>query len=147
GLSIAFIGRMGTGVGGAAAATVVSQGLATLACLVLVKRKMPLLHFKRADWRVTWPEIILPARIGLLMGVQSSIIAVGNIIVQFGLNSMVTVAVGAYTVALLVEVIVMVPLVSFGIATVFYVAQNYGARIFQRILQWVRRVATMSISF
>jgi len=147
GLSIAFIGWMGTGVGGAAAATVVSQGLATLACLVLVKRKMPLLHFKRADWRVTWPEIILPARIGLLMGVQSSIIAVGNIIVQFVLNTMGTEAVGAYTAAQRVEGIAMAPLASFGIATATYVAQNYGARKYQRILQGVRRVATMSISF
>src|SRR5690625_1618482 len=73
GLSIAFIGWLGTGVGGAAVATVVAQGLATLACLILVKKKMPLLHLTRSDWRVTRAELILPARIGLPMGLQSSI--------------------------------------------------------------------------
>src|SRR5699024_11451418 len=89
----------------------------------------------------------LPARIGLLMGVQSSISAVGNIIVQCLLNSMGTEAVRAYTAAQRVEGIAMAPLASFGIATATYVAQNYGARKYQRILQGVRRVATMSISF
>lgn len=132
---------------GAAVATVVAQGLATLACLVLVQKKMPLLHLRRGDWKVTRAELALPARIGLPMGVQSSIIAIGNIIVQFVLNSVGTEAVGAYTASQRVEGLAMAPLASFGIATATYVAQNYGAQKYQRILRGVLRVSLMSSGF
>lgn len=135
------------GVAGAAIATVVAQGLATLSCLVLVQKKMPLLHLRRNDWKVTRSELSLPARIGLPMGVQSSIIAIGNIIVQFVLNTMGTEAVGAYTASQRVEGLAMAPLASFGIATATYVAQNYGARKYHRILRGVLHVSLMSSSF
>lgn len=147
GLSIAFIGWLNMGVAGAAIATIVAQALATLACLILVQKKMPLLHLKREDWRVTRAELLFPARIGLPMGLQSSIIAIGNIIVQFVLNGMGTEAVGAYTASQRVEGLAMAPLASFGIATATYVAQNYGARKYHRILRGVLHVSTMSSVF
>lgn len=147
GLVAAFIGWFGTGVGGAAFATFCAQLLTVVACLWLIKRRMPLLHVTRSDWRVTRADLAFPARIGLPMGFQSSIIAIGSIVVQFVLNGMGTEAVGAYTAAQRVETLAMAPLASFGIATATYVAQNYGARKYLRIRQGVFQVSMMSISF
>lgn len=146
-LVYALIVGLGFGVEGAALATVLSQLVSVVLCMWLIQRKMPSLHLRREDWRLTRAELITPLRIGLPMGFQSSIIAIGTIVLQFALNGLGSDAVGAYTAAQKVEGLAMAPLASFGLAMATFTAQNYGARAHKRIRQGVLQTSIMSVSF
>jgi Na+-driven multidrug efflux pump len=146
-LVVLFIAGFGMGVGGAALATVIAQGLSVLWCLVLVVRRMPDLHLTRADWRIGRTELGDASRLGLTMGFQMSIIAVGAAVLQYGINQLGTDAVAAFTTAIRVEQVAVTPLVSIGIALSTYVAQNYGAGQWRRIRVGVFQASILSVGF
>ena len=70
------------GVAGAAWATVISQGISGLACLVFIWKKFPLLHISRDDlvFRKDYARRLLG--MGIPMGLQSSITAIGSILLR-----------------------------------------------------------------
>ncbi len=137
GLVLLFVGSLGWGVGGAAWATVVSQGVSVVLCLVYVRRSVPVLHVRREDWRVSRADLGLHLRIGLPMGFQASIIAIGAIAVQVRLNDLGSSAVAAYTAATRVDGLAVALLASLGLAVSMFVAQNHGAQRPDRIRQGV----------
>jgi len=137
GLVLLFVGSLGLGVGGAAWATVVSQGVSVVLCLVYVRRSVPVLHVRREDWRVSRADLGLHLRIGLPMGFQASIIAIGAIAVQVRLNDLGSSAVAAYTAATRVDGLAVALLASLGLAVSMFVAQNHGAQRPDRIRQGV----------
>lgn len=138
---------MGMGVRGAAVATVTAQLISGLLCIFYIHRKIPILrlekeHFKlrKTDW---WQHL----RLGLPMGFQSSIIAIGTIVVQFALNNLGSQAVAAYTAAQKIDAFGILPLMSFGIAMATFVGQNHGANKPARIRQGIFQCSLMSIFF
>lgn len=142
-----FIGSFGMGVDGAALATITSQLVSVLLCLWLIGKKMPILHLRRADWRVTKADVAVQLRLGLPMGFQSSIIAIGTLVLQYALNGLGAESIAAYTAAQKVDALAVAPMASFGLAIATFTAQNYGARAHARIRQGVRTTCTMSIIF
>ncbi len=124
---------LGLGVGGAALATVIAQGVAVALCVRHVRRRVPELRVHRADWHVTRAELGHHLRLGLPMGIQFSIIAIGILAVQVRLNDLGPEAVAAYTAATRVDNVTMAFLASLGIAVSMYAAQNLGARRPDRI--------------
>lgn len=144
-LVILFVGPAQMGVGGAALATVLAQLVSALLCLLLIWRRMPLLHVGRSDWRIDVARIKESSNLGLTLGFQMSIIAVGAALLQYGVNSLGTDAVAAFTAALRVDQAAVVPLASVGMAMTTYVAQNAGARQPDRILRGVRQTTFLSI--
>lgn len=145
-LVIAFIGGLGMGVGGAALATVISQLVSVLLCVVLIWRKMPDLHLRRADWAIGRRDVAQSAKLGLTMGFQMSIIALGAAMLQFGINGLGTDAVAAFTTAMRVDQVAVIPLATVGVAMTTYVAQNAGARQWRRIRTGVRQAAFLSVA-
>lgn len=146
-LDFAFILNLGMGVAGAAIATLVAQFLSGFLCIFYIKWKVPVLriglkHFKctAEDWRRHF-------KLGLPMGFQSSIIALGTIIVQFALNSLGTTEIAAYTAASKLDNLGILPLMSFGIAMATYVGQNHGANKPHRIRQGIFQCSLISIAF
>lgn len=144
-LVIAFIGGLGMGVGGAALATVISQLVSVLLCLVLIWRKMPDLHLSRADWAIGRRDVGESSKLGLTMGFQMSIIALGAAMLQFGINGLGTDAVAAFTTAMRVDQVAVIPLATIGVAMTTYVAQNAGAREWRRIRTGVRQAAFLAV--
>jgi len=140
-----FISVFGMGIGGAAAATLVAQTLSVLLCLVLIARRMPELRLHRADWRVRSAEVGESARLGLTLGFQMSVIAIGAAILQFGINGLGTDAVAAFTAAMRVDQVAVTPLASVGVAMSTYVAQNRGAGQWWRIRYGVFRTGALAI--
>ncbi len=138
-LVLGAVPGLGLGVGGAALATVVSQGSAVALCLLHVRRRVPTLHVHREDWRVSRGELRRHLQLGLPMGFQASIIAIGILAVQVRLNDLGADAVAAYTTATRVDNFTMAFLGSMGIATSMYAAQNLGARLPDRIRSGVRQ--------
>lgn len=133
GLVLLAVPVLEMGVGGAALATVISQGCAALACFWHVHHNVPTLHVNREDWRVTRAELLEHLRLGLPMGFQMSIIAIGMIAIQVRLNELGPDAVAAYTTAARVDNVPLAFLGSMGIATSMFAAQNLGARRTDRI--------------
>ncbi len=81
-LDLLFIVAFGMGVEGAALATVLSQALSGLLCLRRVRKSMEILMFTRADWVI---EPVLMKKLmllGLPMGLQFSVTAIGTVVLQ-----------------------------------------------------------------
>jgi putative MATE family efflux protein len=132
-LVVGAVPGLGLGVGGAALATVVSQGVAVTMCLVHVRRRVPALQVHREDWRVSRAALGQHLKLGLPMGFQASIIAIGILAVQVRLNSLGPDAVAAYTTAARVDNVSMTFLGSLGLAASMFAAQNLGAHRPDRI--------------
>jgi len=144
-LVIVLVGPVGWGVAGAALATVVAQAVSVLLCLEFVRRRMPMLHVRREDWRVTRGDIADHLRLGLPMGFQASIIAIGTLVVQVALNVLGAEAIAAYTAASRVDSLATALLASLGLAVSMYVAQNFGGRRPDRIRSGVVQATWMAI--
>ena len=135
------------GIPGAALATIASQFIGDLLCVIYIKKRVPALHIHREDWHVSREFLLAHLKIGLPMGFQTSIIALGAIILQVALNDLGPVAVAAYAASQKIESLAMMPMMSFGFAMAAYTAQNYGARKYHRIIEGVRKACAMSVAF
>ena len=141
------VGVLDWGIPGAALATVASQAVGTMLTYLHIRCRVPALHTHAADWRpdrhLYWEHL----RLALPMGFQSSIIAIGAVVLQAALNTLGPVAVASYAAAQKIESIAMMPMMSFGIAMAAYAAQNYGAQKFHRIGEGVKKCSYMSLAF
>ena len=146
-LELLFLLVFGWGVPGAALATVVSWAIATGVFLLYIARRVPELHVRREDWRLSWNFLRAHLAIGLPMGFQATIIAFGAVILQVALNGLGAASVAAYAAAQKVDTIAMMPMMSFGAAMAAYTAQNYGAGKFSRIRVGVQKCCLMSVGF
>jgi len=143
---IAIIG-LGLGIPGSAAATIVALTLGNILCVIYIKRRVPYLHVRREDFSFDKDFLLEHLRIGLPMGFQSSIIAIGAVILQIALNGLGSVAVAAFAAGHRVDGIAVMPMMSFGVAMAAYTAQNFGAKKFDRIIDGVKKCILMSCSF
>ena len=143
---VAIIG-LGLGIPGSAIATIVALTLGNILCLIYIKRRVPYLHVRREDFSFDKKFLLEHLRIGLPMGFQSSIIAIGAVVLQVALNGLGSVAVAAFAAAHRVDGIAIMPMMSFGIAMAAYTAQNFGAKQFGRIVNGVKKCILMSCAF
>lgn len=127
------------GVMGAGVATVFSQGVSAVLCLIYVKKGLPDLFPGRVDWkwngRFAWYHL----RLGVPMAVQTSVIATGAMAVQSSLNQFGAVAMAGYAASGTVEALVIQIMISVGMTLATFVGQNYGARSYWRIREGVRK--------
>jgi putative MATE family efflux protein len=145
GLVILLVGPLAWGVGGAALATVVAQAVSVLLCLEFVRRRVPVLHLHKADWKVARADLVEHLRLGLPMGFQASIIGIGTLTVQVALNLLGSEEVAAYTAASRVDTLASALLASLGLAASMYTAQNFGGRRPDRIRAGVIQATWMAI--
>lgn len=143
---VAIIG-LDLGIPGAAGATIVSLILGNIICFVYIQKKLPILHVRKTDFYFDKESVIQHLKIGLPMGFQSSIIAIGAVVLQMALNNLGPVAVASFAAAQRVDAIAVMPMMSFGVAIAAYTAQNFGAKKFARISDGVKKTVYMSCSF
>lgn len=146
-LELWFILGLKLGVGGAALATVLAQLISTVFSFWHIYKYSPLLQVTRSDLKWDSKDIRIHLHAGLPMGFQSSIIAIGALVLQGALNTLGTDAVAATTAAQRIDQVATLPLISFGITMATFAAQNYGARQFDRILIGVKQALVMSMGF
>ena len=138
GLDLLFIIRFGMQTFGAALATVISQGLAVIPCVIYIYVKMPTLRPAKEDWKLN-PQIIKEQlRLGIPMAVQYGITASGTVIMQSAFNTFDSIAVGAITAASKFQILITQGMFTIGQTMAAYVGQNYGARNMPRIKDGVR---------
>lgn len=126
-LDILFMKTLHFGVEGAAWATVLSQLLSGLLCLRFIHKKMPVLCLTREELAFSWRSSKYILSIGVPMGLQFSITAVGSIILQSAVNGLGASAVAAVSAASRVHNIVQAPLDTSGMGMATYCGQNLGA--------------------
>lgn len=146
-LDLLFILVFSMGVEGAAYATVISQLVSGILCLIYMAKKLQIVRLSKAEWRAERSALLEHVRLGLPMGFQSSIIAIGAIVLQAALNNLGSLSVAAYTASQKIDMVATMPMASFGMTMATYVAQNYGARKFDRIRQGVKQCCMMSVGF
>ena len=114
------------GAAGAAVATVISQGVSGLLCLVYIIKKVPMLRMTREDWHPSGALLKTQIRIGIPMALQYSITAIGTMMVQSSLNILGSTLVAAYTAAGKIEQVVTQAYVAMGTTMATYGAPEYG---------------------
>lgn len=144
-LDIVFIVNFSMGVAGAAWATIISQGVSGILCLVYTYSKYKILRLKREDFKVKKRVYIKHLKIGIPMALQFSITAIGIMTVQGALNIFGSSAIAAYTAASKVLQIVMQPAITFGVTMATYCGQNLGAKNYARIKEGVKKCTEISI--
>ena len=146
-LDVVFIAGIGMGVEGAGYATVLSQIFSALACILYIWKKIPILRLNSKDFVAESSDVKEHVRISFPMAFQSSIIAIGAIIIQITLNQLGATAVAAYTAAQKIDQVAILPMMSFGVTMATFVAQNYGAKKYDRIWRGVRDCIKLSLTF
>ncbi len=146
-LDLFTILTLGWGVAGAAIATVFSQGLSAVLCYVYMMRRFDILRTTPAERRFSWPIARILLGIGVPMGLQFSITAIGSIMLQSANNALGTACVAAFTAAMRIKMFFMCPFESLGIAMATFAGQNYGAGRPERILQGVKAAALMALAY
>ncbi|MED7648051.1 UNVERIFIED_CONTAM: MATE family efflux transporter [Lacticaseibacillus paracasei] len=140
-----FILGFHSGVAGAGYATVSAQVIAALLCWIYIRMRIPLLMIRRRDLRFDWHDIVQHLKVGLPMGFQMSIIAIGAVILQVMLNTLGTNAVAAYTAAGRIDQLATLPSASFGVAMATFAAQNLGAKEYGRIRRGVYQTLMVNV--
>lgn len=146
-LDIVMIYASGKQVWAAAAATVISQIVSALLCLVYVMKKFPILRISKSDFHFPKGTIGLHLKIAVPMGFQMSVLTIGMIAVQTVLNGFGSDTVGAFSAASKIEQLFIQPLVSLGTAMATYAAQNYGAGQYRRVKSGVRSAMLLTVIF
>ena len=132
-LDLVFIIVFHMGAAGAAYATVISQGVSGIACLIYIIKKVPDLHLKREDWKLHRDLSLWQIKIGLPMALQYSITAIGTIMVQAALNTLGALSVASFAAASKIEQVVSQAYVALGTTMATYCAQNMGAGKWDRL--------------
>lgn len=121
------------GVSGAAIATVVSQAAAGLCCLIYMKKKFAILKLSRDEWRWNRNFAFKLCNMGIPMGLQYSITAIGSVILQSAVNGIGSDAVAAVTAGSKLSMLMMCPFDAMGSTMATYGGQNMGAGKLERI--------------
>lgn len=131
-LDMILVAGFHTGVTGAAAATVLSQGISVALCVFRMCRGKDRAKLDFKKLRIH-PDIIREViSQGIPTGVQNSVISIGNIVIQSNINSFGEYAmsgIGAYS---RIEGIVFLPIMSMSMALPTFISQNLGARKYDR---------------
>ena len=144
-LDLWFIAVLGMGVAGAGVATVISQGVSVVLCILYVFRSARLLlpekkHFHVGS-RLYW-ELFSQS---ISMGLMSSIVSAGSVVLQYGINGLGTLVIAGHTAARKLFSFTDMPLTAMASACSTFVSQNYGANHPDRVRRGMRDLILYSI--
>ena len=146
GLDVWFVAGFQMGVAGAAWATILSQFISGVLCMIRLLRMKE--HFT-LTWRSLWPKSIFVKRLsklGLPSGLTQAIFSFAMIIVQNLTNSFGTAVLAANTVVMRVDGFAMMPNFTFGSAMTTYTGQNMGAGRLDRTEKGAKSGMIMGVS-
>lgn len=133
GLDLFFIVNLHWGVQGAAWATVISQGVSGVCCLLFIVKKFEILRIQRDEWTPDRHLMRTLCGMGVPMGLQYSITAIGSVILQSATNTLGSDAVAAVTAAGRISGFLACPFDAMGSTMATYGGQNVGAGRLDRI--------------
>lgn len=137
GLDLAMILVFDMGVAGAAWATVISQGISGVLCLVYMKKKYEVLKMSKDEWQIDKYCMGNLCNMGIPMGLQYSVTAIGSVILQTSVNMLGSMAVASVTAANKVGMFFCCPFDAMGSTMSTYAGQNIGAGELKRVTKGV----------
>ncbi|MEI3239603.1 MAG: MATE family efflux transporter [Lachnospiraceae bacterium] len=143
-LDLVFIATFHMGVSGAGYATILSQGISAVLCLIYIYLRMPALRPEKSHWKLRAKESRQQMTMGIPMALQFAITASGTMIMQAAINIFGSDAVAAFTAASKLQNLVMQGMIAMGQTMATYSGQNFGKGDLARIRKGVR--ASLSAS-
>ena len=141
GLDLLFVGVFRWGAWSAALATVISQAVSMVLCMCHLMGKGFAFQVELGKIRIHWDIFREIIRYGMPAGVQNSVIALANVVVQSQINSFGKLAMAAFGTHAKIEGFAFLPIMSFNMAVTTFVSQNLGAKEYSR----AKRGATIGI--
>ena len=132
-LDLVFVGVMRLGVGSAALATTISQGVSALLCCIRLMRCDAPYRLNLKKIRYHWDSFKQIISYGLPSGIQNSVIAFANVVVQTNINSFGKAAMAGCGTYSKLEGFAFMPITCFTQALSTFVGQNLGARKYDRV--------------
>lgn len=146
-LDLLFIIIIPLGVAGAAVATVISQAIAGLCCLIFMRKKFPILKLTKEEWRWNGDCVSKLCGMGIPMGLQYSITAIGSVILQSAVNRIGSDAVAAVTAGSKLSMLLMCPFDAMGSTMATYGGQNIGAGKLERVDQGLKSCTLLGLLY
>ena len=132
-LDIMFIAVIRLGCAGAALATVIAQAVSGIACFIYIQKKYPLLRLKRQYCKFNFYAIKELFIMGIPMGLQYSITAIGSMVMQSANNGLGSSYVSGFTAASKIKQLAMCPFDAIATGVSVFTSQNLGAGKYERI--------------
>lgn len=147
-LDLILVGGFRFGVGAAALATTISQGLSAVLCLIQLLRSNGEYKLRLREIGFHWNSLKNIIRYGLPSGVQNSVIALANLVVQTNINGFGQSAMAGCGAYFKIEGFAFLPITCFAQALTTFVGQNLGAKRYDRVKKGVRfgLVCSMSLA-
>lgn len=147
GLDLLFILVFDMGVAGAGWATVLAQLISGIACLVYMIKRFDILHLSRKDLKPDAYSMSRLCAMGVPMGLQYSITAIGSILLQSAVNSLGETYMAAVTAGSKVTQFLCCPFDAMGSTMATYCGQNVGAGRVDRIESGVKKCSMLGIAY
>lgn len=144
-LDILFILGLHLGVAGAALATVAAQLISAILCTIYIIKKYRIYMPEKKDWQLSKELVLEMLSTGISMGLMSSVLAIGSIILQKGINHLGKDIITAHTASRRLFEFLMMPLQAVAAACSTFTGQNFGARQFDRIRKAMKQVLWLEL--
>ena len=146
GLDLWFIAGVGMGVRGAAVATVIAQGISVVLCILYVLAKVRILIPEKKHLAVgshLYWELFSQS---ISMGLMSSIVSAGSVVLQYGINGLGTLVIAGHTAARKLFYFTTMPVMAMASACSTFVSQNRGANQPERVRKGMKEIALYSVA-
>lgn len=143
-LDLLFISKFSMGVEGAAYATIISQSLSAILCVIYIYVRYPMLHLKKEDFKLDKTQIVQLYQSGLSMGLMSSLVSLGTVALQSSINTFGTDTIVAHSAARKITELYMLMFSVFGTTMATYSSQNMGAGKVSRIKKGLKYVTVIT---
>ena len=147
GLDLLLIIVFPMGVAGAALATVISQAFSGIACVIYSKRKFEILHTDEEERKVNKGYMKTLCGMGVPMGLQYSITAIGSVILQSAVNTLGSNAVASMTAGSKIGMFFCCPYDALGSTMATYGGQNLGAKKLDRLSGGLKAAGILGIGY
>ena len=137
-LDLLFVGGMGKGVEYAALATVISQTVSVVLCLLQLIRTTDAYRLEPKKLRLYGDTFRDVLRFGIPSGIQGSVISFANVMVQTNINAFGSDAMAGCGAHAKVEGFIFLPVTCFAMGLATFVGQNLGAKQYDRVRQGTR---------
>ena len=147
GLDLLCIINFQMGVAGAAVATVVSQLISGILCLLYMMKKFEILHITKEEWKMNPSHMKVLCGMGIPMGLQYSITAIGSVILQTAVNTLGSLAVASVTAGSKVSMFFCCAFDAMGSTMATYGGQNVGAKKLDRLGQGLKSCILLGVIY
>ena len=131
------------GVIGVGVATVFSQFISAVLCLVYAIRKYPSLHIQKDEYALNMDMLKEYIKIGLPMGLQQAALSIGMLVITRVINGFGSNTMAAYTIGSKIENIACVAYSQVAFSFAVYAGQNFGAKKYRRIKEGLKAALIM----